>query len=203
MSHGTNLITRESTIDKDICDVLLTHRYFETKEFKDQTHFINGGLSQNKYDEAILKFLDDQGMPYKDNTVEYWFQGQTTGEKLDPHCDFNHHVRGNPEFHPHQWFNTEKESEFQSPITIVAYIEVSDDLVGGELCVSYVSWKDKPQPHATLDELLLSPYEMHTPFLHRVLYFHGSKNFHWIEEVKSGIRKSVLINFWPLDFPDV
>ncbi len=29
-----------------------------------------------------------------------------------------------------------------------------------------------------------------------VLYFEGSRYYHWINEVKSGSRKSILINFW-------
>lgn len=204
MFHGTPLITRESTIDKNICDVLITHPFFTTKVFEDQNYFISNGVSNNQYDDVLIKFLDDEGMSYKDRMVEYWFQGKTTGENLEAHCDYNHHVRSLPHFSPHEWLNTEKEDNFLSPITIAAYIDVSDDLDGGELCISHVSWKDRsPHTHASIDELISYPYEMHKPVLHRVVYFHGSNNFHWINEVKAGIRKSVLINFWPLDYQDV
>lgn len=200
MSLGTSLITHKSTIDPQIANVFLDHPYFATKNFEDQTHFIKDGQAVDKYDEAVLAFLRDQGMEYKGLKVEYWFQAQTTGQKLFPHCDYNHYARTDMTFSPLQWMEDGKEKYFLSPITIATYLEVSDDMEGGELMISHTRWSGNDvNPPAGIEDM---PKEVHTPSLHEVLYFQGSYHYHWIAEVKRGSRKSMLINFWPVDLAD-
>lgn len=199
MSHGRSLITRKSTIEQDIVDVLVTHPFFQTKRFTEQDHFIPDGQPTNVYDEAVLRFLDAEGMEYRGKQVEYWFQSQGVGERLAVHCDYNHQARSAVGFDPSLW-KEDRIEKFISPITIAAYLEVSDDMEGGELNISSATWEDLGQYTVIdFDRVLEYDYETITPKQQDVLYFHGSMHYHWIGEVTQGSRKSLLINFWPLD----
>jgi hypothetical protein len=180
--------------------VFLDHTYFETKQFENQTHFIKDGEAVDKYDEAVLAFLRDEGMEYKGLKVEYWFQSQTIGEQLAPHCDYNHYARSDQTFSPPQWLEEGKEKYFLSPITLATYLEVSDDMEGGELMISHTQWsEDSINPPDGIEDM---PREAYNPTLYDVVYFRGSYHYHWIAPVKQGSRKSMLINFWPVDLAD-
>lgn len=200
MSPGTSLITRKSSIDPAIANIFLDHPYFQTKRFEDQTRFIKDGEVHDDYDEAVLAFLRDEGVEYKGRKVEYWFQAQTAGQKLFPHCDYNHYGKSDTTFDPLMWLDEGKEEYFLSPITIAAYLDVSDDMEGGELMISHTRLGGNTT--APPDGIEDMPKEVHTPSLHEVLYFPGSYHYHWIAEVKQGSRKSMLINFWPMDLAD-
>jgi hypothetical protein len=92
-----------------------------------------------------------------------------------------------------------KPEELMSPITIACYLEATD-LIGGEFCISERSWldyeKELSPPEVLKEELLKYTHESFQPFEGAVLYFEGSRYYHWINEVKRGSRKSILINFW-------
>jgi hypothetical protein len=44
-----------------------------------------------------------------------------------------------------------------------------------------------------------SPHETFMPRDNDIIYFEGSRYFHWINTVVEGERKSMMINFWPGD----
>lgn len=204
MSLGTNPIIKKSKINPAICKILINHPYYHTWEFEDQTHFIKNNMPANEFEEAILQFLKDENVEFSDKKIEYWFQGHSDGKSLKPHCDYNVHARLTPGFNPNEWMGTEKEEYFLSPITIAAYLEVTDDMEGGDLCISSRTWMDDSilSNDITFDYIKQFPYETHRPSENEVLYFHGSLYYHWIEPVTKGYRKSLLINFWPSDLGD-
>lgn len=198
MFHGTSHITYRTTIDSEVSNTLLTHQYFNTKLPEHQGSLIVDGVASNEHDEAILQFVTNQQLPYEN--IEYWFQSKTTEDSfLSPHCDYNVLTRINQDFNPHEWIKAGKKDEFISPLTIAAYLEISDDLIGGELCISSATWEEFPWPYEpTREELIdFKPYEINLPVNSEVLYFQGSMNYHWVEKVIRGSRKSLLINFWP------
>jgi hypothetical protein len=143
---------------------------------------------------AVLELLYEQGLDLDRPYVEYWYQEQTAGQDLWPHVDFNDKLRlrlSHGESIPPE--------KLMSPITIACYLE-TNDLEGGELCISEKSWLEyerEIQPvEALREELFKYSYEMYKPQQNEVLYFEGSRWYHWINPVKSGSRRSMLINFW-------
>lgn len=189
MYHGNSKIIRRSTLDEDIRLKLL-----EGLNRSTQIHYFDRNAPTNKTDEAVLEFLDREQFNCSKTHIEYWYQAREVSGNLCPHVDFNEKLR-------HRINSGEKlkPEELMSPITIACYLEVTD-LVGGEFCVSERSWLDyereiKP-PEALKEELLKYMHESFQPFEGAILYFEGSRYYHWINEVKSGSRKSLLINFW-------
>jgi len=86
-----------------------------------------------------------------------------------------------------------------SPVTIGCYLKVGNT-IGGELCISDKDWFNEPKPMAvSTDEILQHPYETFMPRDNDIVYFEGSRYFHWINTVIEGERKSMMINFWPGD----
>lgn len=202
MFPGISKITKKTKVDRSFCDLLIRHPYYTTLDFKDQIHFITDGEAKDVFEQAILDFLKSQELEFKGKKIEFWFQEQSNGNGLVPHCDYNFYARNAPGFIPFEWLGTHKEEYFLSPITLSIYLEVSDDMEGGELCISEKSWMDYSKFEITKEELLQEPYEIYNPIQNEVLYFNGSMYFHWIEPVTKGRRKSVLINFWPLGLGD-
>lgn len=45
----------------------------------------------------------------------------------------------------------------------------------------------------------ISLNEYYAPTTGDIVLFHGSEHFHWIEPLRKGERKSLLMNFWPKD----
>lgn len=189
MYHGNSKIIRRSIVDED-----LRLRLLEGLNSPTQTHYFDRNVATNKIDEAVLEFLDREQFNCNKTHIEYWYQAQEASGNLWAHVDFNEKLRNR--------INTGeklKPEELMSPITIACYLEATD-LVGGEFCISERSWLDyekelSPQ-EALKEELLKYTYESFQPTEGAVLYFEGSRYYHWINEVKSGSRKSILINFW-------
>ena len=201
MSHGDSKITRRSTLSDETRLALTKHPYFlaPVSTFQLQDHFIYDGIPSNEFDQLVLDILQQEGMPTKGNTIEYWFQRQSEGQHLAPHCDYNHSARSDLSFDPYEWYESDKKEKFISPITLSCYLEVSSDMEGGELCISSQTWMEDLNPDRTKEDLVQYPYETYLPSQGDIIYFHGSMHFHWIEPVLKGSRKSMLINFWPLD----
>lgn len=195
MSHSK--ITFKSKVDKSIVNTLLEHKYFITRDPLDQMELIREE-PKSEIDKAILAILDTQNVDYSNNAVEYWFQYQTEGQKLTPHCDYNFKARENmsgmkdtDEF----LMSVPKIEYYLSPITIATYLEVNN-LVGGDLCIS-----DTTCFHSvnTFHDIYTMPHERYTPVESESVHFNGSRHYHWIDTVIQGSRKSVLINLWPKD----
>ena len=114
------------------------------------------------------------------------------------HCDYNHKVREHI-LDQGQWLHTVEKEKIMSPITIGCYLEATN-LEGGDLVISQHTWFDEVTPTFIDEHMQLridsAPCERYTPQVDGVIYFEGSKHFHWIEEVTSGERKSMMINFW-------
>lgn len=166
------------------------------KSFTNQTTFIYDGEAKSVFDETVMTFLRDENIDASGRIIEYWFQEQTINQELRPHCDFNHIARKGPS-KLIEWASSDNKELFMSPFTIAVYLTVSDDMEGGELCISSVSWEEDGLFEKTLEELLTRPFEKINPTVQDVFYFHGSSYFHWISPVTQGIRRSMLINFWP------
>lgn len=189
MYHGNSKIIRRSFVEEDI-----RLRLLEGLNRPTQIHYFDRNAPTNKTDEAVLEFLDREQFNCNKTHIEYWYQAQETSEGLWPHVDFNEKLRNRIEAGEKL-----KPEELMSPITISCYLE-ANDLVGGEFCISERSWLDyeaEITPPEDLKETLLKyTYESFQPTKGAVLYFEGSRYYHWINEVKSGSRKSILINFW-------
>lgn len=185
-------------MDLGIINRLLKDPYFETAAF--QGDYITKPTIQNDTQQAIFDFLDSEKYDYQDYTVEYWFQDfsqYTHLKKLLPHVDFNEKIRS-------KYQNTNDPNGFSkkylmSPITIAAYLDVTDDMDGGELCISSFDWFDSNPFAPDIDYIKAQPYEIYKPKSGDVFYFNGSRYYHWVNEVLSGRRKSIQINFWTQD----
>jgi hypothetical protein len=159
-----------------------------------QLNYFRRDTPENETDVAVLEFLDREQFNCNKTHIEYWYQAQETDGSLWPHVDFNEKLRNRIDAGEQL-----KPAELMSPITISCYLEATD-LVGGEFCVSERSWMDYEKeispPEVLKEELLKYTYESFQPTEGAVLYFEGSRYYHWINEVKSGSRKSILFNFW-------
>ena len=189
MYHGNSRIIRRSTLDED-----LRLRLLEGLNRPTQIHYFDRNFPTNATDEAVLEFLDREQFSCNKTHIEYWFQSQEGSGDLWPHVDFNEKFR-----HRISAEQKLKPEELMSPITIVCYLEATG-LEGGEFCISERSWldyeKELNDPVDLKEELLKYTHESFQPFEGAVLYFEGSRYYHWINEVKRGSRKSILINFW-------
>lgn len=168
------MIKHKSKLDEDLKNILL-------EGLPTGPNYFNYEKPQTHLDHAVLILLQRLDFKFTRKYVEYWFQHQTAGQDLWPHVDYN------------------KTIGVESPITLACYLEVND-LVGGELCISEKTWltinKDLNSLKALKEELLKCNHECYSPVENDVLYFEGSKYYHWINPVVSGSRKSMLINFW-------
>lgn len=187
MSHGTSKIIRRSYIEDDLIRIFLDHQQNYPKNCFEKAN------PTTEVEYAILEFLDREGFGCSKKYVEFWFQSQQTDQDLMPHVDFNEGLR--IRMSQGEKFTPER---LMSPITIACYLE-SEDLIGGELCVSSKSWMEyevEPYPEELKKQLLECEYESYRPEKGDVIYFEGSRYYHWIERVQNGSRKSMLINFW-------
>lgn len=202
MSHGNNLIISRSKLKPQYREAFLTAEYFVRKpqRFEEFTTWFNPLNPENNIQETIVEFLKDQSYDYSGKRIEYWFQHHKPGNRLDPHCDYNHKVRAKGT--GGEWLHTYDRSIIMSPITIACYLQITD-LVGGELAISPYTWFEEPFPLTLNDDSFSKIYSADVQYIapeqDDVLYFEGSKYYHWIQEVKHGERKSMMINFWPLD----
>ena len=189
MYHGNSRIIRRSYVDEDI-----RLRLLEGLNKPAQMHYFNRASPTNETDEAVLEFLDREQFNCSKTHIEYWYQAYKSSGDLWPHVDFNEKLR-----HRIEAGEKLKPEELMSPITISCYLEAID-LEGGEFCISERSWldyeKELSPPEVLKEELLKYSYESFQPTKGAVLYFEGSRYYHWINEVKRGSRKSMLINFW-------
>jgi hypothetical protein len=189
MYLGNSKIIRRSFVDEDI-----RLRLLEGLNKPTQMHYFNYNSPTNETDVTVLEFLDREQFNCNKTHIEYWYQEHKDSGDLWPHVDFNEKLR-------HRINDGEKlkPEELMSPITISCYLEATD-LIGGEFCISERSWLDYERelspPEVLKEELLKYTYESFQPFEGAVLYFEGSRYYHWINEVKRGSRKSILINFW-------
>ncbi len=189
MYHGNSRIIRRSTLDEDI---RLT--FLEGLNRHTNMHYFDRNAPTNKTDEAVLEFLDREQFNCNKTHIEYWYQAYESSGDLWPHVDFNEKLR-----HRIEAGEKLKPEELMSPITISCYLEAID-LEGGEFCISERSWldyeKELSPPEVLKEELLKYTHESFQPTEGAVLYFEGSRYYHWVNEIKSGSRKSILINFW-------
>jgi len=201
MSHGISLVTKESNISDELRSILLKHPFFHhAYRFDLQDTFING-QPKSEYDLAVLEFLQNENVNYSDLLVEYWFQDGKQG--LSPHCDYNFVYRDKMKQESNDWPHRVDRNLIVSPMTLAVYLEISDDMSGGELCISSRTWYEEDEPASVKAEYIMQyPYDTITPTQCQVLYFMGSENYHWVNKVKTGTRKSMLINFWPKELLD-
>lgn len=197
MSPGTSKIIKKSQLDKDTAEIFLTAKYFKSKPMLiSLDNFSNSFRWDNPVSDierAIVSLLDKEEISYNNMIIEYWFQHQKQGQGLAPHCDYNHVVRAESQI------NFDDLEKVMSPITIGCYLQV-ENMTGGELCISDHTWFNEPNPLSiNKSDILKHPYETYMPQLYDILYFEGSRYYHWINRVESGERKSMMINFWPLD----
>ena len=189
MYHGNSRIIRRSTLDEDI---RLT--FLEGLNRHTNMHYFDRNAPTNKTDEAVLEFLDREQFNCNKTHIEYWYQAYKSSGDLWPHVDFNEKLR-----HRIEAGEKLKPEELMSPITISCYLEAID-LEGGEFCISERSWldyeKELSPPEVLKEELLKYTHESFQPTEGAVLYFEGSRYYHWVNEINSGSRKSILINFW-------
>lgn len=190
MFHGISKIIRKTSIDEDHRLIFLE----ELKTTQKHTHYFELKNPKTPVEVAVVEFMDRQGFGCSKKFGEYWFQNKVESQSLWPHVDFNEMTRArlaNGENIPPE--------QLMSPITIACYLE-AENLVGGELCISQRSWLDYEReiqpPEALHKELCNYIYETYKPITGDVLYFQGSRYYHWINRVLSGSRKSMLINFW-------
>tara|TARA_R110000822_G_scaffold5031_5_gene21785 strand:+ start:6454 stop:7071 length:618 start_codon:yes stop_codon:yes gene_type:complete len=204
MPHGTSRIIQSSKLKPEWREVLLTAEYFKNKpvnltDLSAFTNYFDPEGDINLIESTIIEFLDNEQFYYKDKKIEYWFQHQVTGQNLAPHCDYNHSVREAIGIDDGKWLHEADKTQVMSPVTIGCYLECNN-LLGGELCISEYDWFEHPTPtFIDPDDIVKHPYEMFVPEQDDVIYFEGSKYFHWINDVKRGERKSMMINFWQKD----
>lgn len=197
MSPGTSKIIKKSRLDKDTAEVLLSAKYFESKptliSLDSFSNSFKWDSPTSEIEHAIISLLDKEEISYNSKTIEYWFQHQKQGQELRPHCDYNHNVRAGSAI------NFDVPEKVMSPFTIGCYLQV-EDMTGGELCISDHTWFNEPNPLSiNSSDVKKHPYETYAPQLYDILYFEGSRYYHWINRVESGERKSMMINFWPED----
>lgn len=209
MSHGTSKIIKRSSINPKIRDTLLTSNFFISRpdpgNEAERTNYVEFDKPRNNIDEAVFSFLREENYDFSNKLVEYWFQYKMTTEDLPPHCDYNHLVRMVGSQEKTGWVHSVPKNLLMSPITIAVYLEIPDDLQGGELCISEKDWFNVEDPlRFTNSSLIIKslPHEKIKPIQDQVLYFEGSKYFHWINTIRRGTRKSMLINFWPLNLDE-
>lgn len=187
MRIGNSKIKFFATIEDDLREIFLANITPHTNYF-DKTN------PQTEIEKAIVEFMRRQNFGCNKKYVEFWFQQQVADQALWPHVDFNDKLRirlsKGEQIEQHR---------LMSPITIACYLE-ANDMEGGELCISHRSWLDyetEIQPAEELmKELLHHTYETYKPVTGDVLYFEGSRYYHWIQKLTRGSRKSMLINFW-------
>lgn len=187
MYHGTSKIIRKSSIEDDLASLFV-------KASTPGAHYFHVNNPTNDVDQSVLEFLKRQKFGCSREYIEYWFQEKETGQDLWPHVDFNDKLR----IKLSQGEKVPPE-RLMSPITIACYLEVNA-MEGGELCISDRSWLDYEREIQPVEELRKEmyrhAYELISPKQGDVLYFEGSRYYHWINTVRSGTRKSMLINFW-------
>ena len=207
MSHGNSKILKKSVLSPELTSIFLTAPYFENKpttyNLEDYTNYFNWNQPKTQIEYAILKLLELEEYDCSNKIIEYWFQHQLPGQSLAPHCDYNHLIRKGHIKQGSSWIHTVEKEHVMSPITIGCYLKIGNT-IGGEFCLSEKDWFDCREPmFIDVQEIKNHPYETYMPCDNDIIYFEGSKYFHWINPVIEGERKSMMINFWPLDFPDV
>jgi hypothetical protein len=203
MSHGQSKITKKSVLSPELAAVFLTAPYFESKpttiNLEDYTNFFKWNEPKTQIEYAVLKLLEVEQYDCTGKIIEYWFQHQVSGQSLQPHCDYNHLIRAGSVVQDSSWLHTVDKSLIMSPITIGCYLKVGNT-IGGELCISDLDWFDCSEPMKVDAETIKnSPHETFMPRDNDIIYFEGSRYFHWINTVVEGERKSMMINFWPED----
>jgi hypothetical protein len=187
MYPGKSKIIYRSTFGEDLRTAFLLG-------FNKQPNYFDVNNPRNGTDLAVLELIHEQGYVSDRPYIEYWFQEQTAGQQLWPHVDFNDKLR-------HRLAQGESipPERLMSPITIACYLETKN-LYGGEFCISSRSWLDYEREihpaEALKEEMLKYDYECYNPNRNDLLYFEGSRWYHWINPVVLGSRKSMLINFW-------
>jgi hypothetical protein len=193
-------------LSPELASVFLTAPYFETKppihNLEDFTNLFVWNEPKTQIEYSILKLLEIEGYDYSDKMIEYWFQHQLQGQALAPHCDYNHTIRSNSFEGGGGWLHSFPKELVMSPITIGCYLQIGNT-TGGELCISDMDWFDLAKPlfldDNDMQKIRSAHYETFMPRDGDIVYFEGSKYFHWINPVIEGERKSMMINFWPLD----
>ena len=187
MFPGNSKIMRYDQIEQD-------HRSIFLSGITSHTNYFELKNPQTEIEKAIVEFLDRQGFGCNKKHAEFWFQQQVESDSLWPHVDFNDKLR--LKLSEGEKIPPEK---LMSPITIACYLQV-DDMEGGDLCISHRSWLDYEREIHPVEELkkelLKYTYETFKPMTGDVLYFEGSRWYHWIDTLTQGTRKSMLINFW-------
>lgn len=196
MSLGTSKITPLGKIPNSARVGLLNDKYFLHRLRQDQGKFLSN-ISTNT-DKLVVEILHFLNINTTNNLIEYWFQYQTEGQTLNPHCDYNTKARKElPTSNIKEFLEGRDSRHYLSEKTVAVYLEVSDDLLGGDLCISndytYLS------ENVTEKDILSGSFERYSPVENCVIEFQGSKYYHWIDKVLRGSRKSLLINFWPKD----
>lgn len=194
MYRGTSRIIKTSRLDEDLRSIFLSSPYFYDQTYKNEENHFEVFSPRNDIDRAVLDLLKREGYRYDSKYIEYWFQNHREDGKLWPHVDFNHGLR--IRLHHGEQISPEK---LMSPMTIACYLDVQD-LVGGEFCISQRSWLDYEKEISDINvlekEVLKFDYEAYLPVTGDILYFEGSRYYHWINHIFSGKRVSMLINFW-------
>ena len=206
MSHGHSKILKKSALSPELVSVFLTAPYFETKpspqKLEDFTNLFVWNEPKTQIEYSILKLLEIEGHDCSGKMIEYWFQHQLPGQALAPHCDYNHTIRSNSFEGGGSWLHSFPKELVMSPITIGCYLQIGNT-TGGELCISDMDWFDLAKPlfldENDMQKIRSTPYETFMPRDGDIIYFEGSKYFHWINHVIEGERKSMMINFWPKD----
>jgi hypothetical protein len=201
MSLGITHILNTSTVEEEIRQQLVEHPFFNAtvKTFELQRSLITDQPT-TEYDNAITKILQHEGIDYSDKIIEYWFQHCVAPSKaLMPHCDYNYEYREKMKLSGDDWPHKVDKHMIVSPITLVVYLYISDDMEGGQLAISSRAWMEEEYPVSGTAVMNSKNYptEMITPKTGDVLHFKGSEHYHWIEPVTVGERRSLLINFWP------
>lgn len=194
MYHGTSKIIKKSKLDEDLRKVFLSSPYFYDSSYVNEENHFQVANPRNDIDRAVLEMLSREGHEYDSKYIEYWFQNHGPGGKLWPHVDFNHGLR--IRFHYGEKIS---QDNLMSPMTIACYLDV-EDMVGGEFCISERSWLDYEHEISDINvlEKEMNSYSMESfsPKTGDILYFEGSRYYHWINQMVSGKRVSMLINFW-------
>lgn len=206
MYHGNSKITKKSTLSNELKEIFLSASYFKTKpttyNLEDYTNYFRWDKPKTEIENAIIRLLEIEECTFTNKIIEYWFQHQVKGQSLAPHCDYNHIIRNEVLTSSGEWLHTVDKAIIMSPITIGCYLKVGN-MIGGELCISEKDWFDTADPLRfvgnDLENIKSYPYEQYMPRDNDILYFEGSKYFHWINPVIEGERKSMMINFWPED----
>ena len=206
MYPGNSKITKKSTLSNELKELFLTAPYFEAKptsfNLEEYTNFFKWNEPKTDIEHAIITLLDLEDYNYTGKIIEYWFQHQINGQSLAPHCDYNHLIRNESLINSGDWIHTVDKNLVMSPVTIGCYLKVGN-MIGGELCISEKDWFDYAEPLKftanDIENVKSYPYEQYMPRDNDILYFEGSRYFHWINPVIEGERKSMMINFWPED----